>query len=385
MEQKSTLIKKTVIPAQAGIQKDQKSTQIKKILIAAGGTGGHILPALSIADCLVSIDDTCQVHFVHGYSDLEKSIYSQSSFTCHRLSVGRLRKNVGRKEKWKTIFSLPIILLKALKLVIKVNPCLVLGMGGAVSGPVLLAAFLLRKKTVIFESNVVPGLTSRWLSRFVNEVIVVFDATKDFIRTKKCIRFPFPVRSQINKVAVKNHPDNPLRILVLGGSQGSSVINKVVSEIVIFDKALSFSFIHQTGEKEFEFFKKKYSDCENVKVFPFLLKMHEFYEWADIVIGRAGVGTIAELSASGRAGILIPLASSSDQHQLKNAQDLKKKTAVILIEEKDFNKETLTGILKDLKHQPKKISQLSFRIHGLKIGAEADSMASYLLGGDKIK
>ena len=363
----------------------EKSTLIKKILIAAGGTGGHILPALSIADGLVSIEDTCQVHFVHGYSDLEKSIYSQSSFTCHRLSVGRLRKNVGRKEKWKTILSLPFILLKALKLVIKVNPCLVLGTGGAVSGPVLLAAFLLRKKTVIFESNVVPGLTNRWLFCFINEMIVVFDATKDLFRTKKCIQFPFPVRSQINRIAVKSHPDNPLRVLVLGGSQGSAVINKVVSEIITSGKDLSFSFVHQTGQKEFEFFKKKYFDCKNIKVFPFLLKMHEFYEWADIVIGRAGTGTIAELSASGRAGVLVPFISSADQHQLKNAQDLKKKSAIILVEEKDFNKETLTSILEDLRNQPQKISQLSSRIHGLKIGAEADSIASYLLGRDKIK
>ena len=206
---------------------------------------------------MVFADNTCQVEFVHGHSDLEKNIYSQFSFTCHNLSVGRLRKNVGKKEKWKTVFSLPIVLLKSLKLVIKVKPSLVLGTGGAVSGPVLLAAFLLGKRTVIFEPNVVPGLANRWLSRFVREVIVVFESTKVFFRKRKCIQFPFPVRSQISKIAMKDSPDNPLQVLVLGGSQGSSVINKVVSEVIISNKGLFFSFVHQTGKKEFEFFKKK--------------------------------------------------------------------------------------------------------------------------------
>ncbi len=357
----------------------EASALSKKILIAAGGTGGHILPALSIAECLASADNTCQVEFVHGHSDLEKNIYSQSSFTCHRLSVGRLRRIVSKKERWRTVLSLPFVLLKALKLIIKVNPSLVLGTGGAVSGPLLLAAFLLRKRTVIFEPNVVPGLANRWLSRFVDEVIVVFDSTKSFFKTKKQVQFPFPVRSQISKITMKDAPENPLQVLILGGSQGASVINKVVSEVIISNKGLFFSFVHQTGKREFESFKKKYSDYVNVKVFPFLHDIHELYEWADIVIGRAGTGTVAELSASGRAGILVPLASSADQHQLKNALDLEEKSSVIVIRETDFNTDKLISVLEDLKSEPQKIKKLSTRIHELKLGAEADSIASYLL------
>ena len=346
----------------------------------AGGTGGHILPALSIANSLKSIDNTFQIEFVHGSSSLEKNLYSQSSFICHCLSVGRLRKNVSRKERWKTFFSLPLFLIRALKLVITIKPSLVFGTGGAVSGPVLLAAFLLRKKTVIFEPNVIPGFANRWLAYFVDEVIVVFNETKKYFKTKQQIQFPFPVRVEINRISIKNQPDKPIRILALGGSQGSSVINKVVSELIVSSTDHFFSFVHQTGEKEFEYFKKLYSDFKDVRVFPFLHTIHTFYEWADIVIGRAGTGTIAELSASSRAGILIPLASSADQHQLKNAQDLEKKSAAVLIEEKNFNKEKLEGVLTELACQPQKISQLSSCIHGLKVGAEAGSIASYLIG-----
>lgn len=352
----------------------------KKILMAAGGTGGHILPGLSIAECLVSINNNCDVQFVCGSSELEKKIYSQFPFVCHNLSVGRLRSNVGKKEKWKTVFSLPFILLRALILILRLKPNLVLGTGGAVSGPVLLAAFLLRKKTIIFEANTVPGLANRWLSYFVDDIIIVFDSTKKQFKNRKHILFPFPVRSSIDRINVKSKINSPLQILVLGGSQGSSILNKVVSELITSQKGSVFSFVHQTGHREFEYFQKIYSGSPQVKVLPFLKDIHDFYEWADIVIGRAGTGTISEISASGRAGIFIPLASSADQHQLKNAQDLEHKSAAIVIEEKDFNKLKLEETLENLRNKPQKINQLSSRIHELKLGATADSIADYLLG-----
>ncbi|MYE07663.1 MAG: UDP-N-acetylglucosamine--N-acetylmuramyl-(pentapeptide) pyrophosphoryl-undecaprenol N-acetylglucosamine transferase, partial [Oligoflexia bacterium] len=253
--------------------------------------------------------------------------------------------------------------------------------GGAVSGPLLLAAFLLRRKTIIFEFNVIPGLTNRWLSYIVNEVIFVFSATKEYFQSKakKQTQFPFPIRSAIGQVSIKNQPDYPLRILVLGGSQGSSVINKVVSGFIVSEDTSRFSFIHQAGERAFESLKKTYSECDNVRVFSFLHNIHEVYSWADVVIGRAGMGTIAEISAVGRAGILIPLASSADQHQLKNAQDLESQSAIICIKEENFNQEELRNILTDLVNHPQKISRLSSCVHALKLGTISDSIARYLL------
>ncbi|MDE0119223.1 MAG: UDP-N-acetylglucosamine--N-acetylmuramyl-(pentapeptide) pyrophosphoryl-undecaprenol N-acetylglucosamine transferase [Bdellovibrionales bacterium] len=352
-----------------------------KILIAAGGTGGHILPALAIADGLKHIDKSCRIEFVRGSSLLEKNIYSRCSFVTHCLSVGRLRKNVKRVERWKTFISLPFILLKALILLIKLKPSLVIGTGGAVSGPLLLAAFLLRKKTIIFEFNVIPGLTNRWLSYIVDEVIFVFSTTKKYFpsKAKKHTQFPFPIRSAISQVSIKNQPDHPLRILVLGGSQGSFVINKVVSEFIVSEDTSRFSFVHQAGERDFESLKKIYSVCDNVRAFSFLHNIHEVYAWADLVIGRAGMGTIAEISAVGRAGIVIPLASSADQHQLKNAQDLEYQSAIICVKEEDFNKEELKSLLTSLVNNPQKISRLSACVHDLKLGATADNIAGYLL------
>ena len=351
------------------------------VLISAGGTGGHILPALSTASALCSINDKVRVEFVSGAGRLEKQIYSQHDFKAHCLPVGRLRKNVSLGERCRTFFLLPFVLLKALQLILKIRPSLVVGMGGAVSGPVLLAGFLLGKKTVIFEPNVVPGLANRWLARFVKEVIVVFPLAQKFFKNSR--RFAFPVRAGISAVSLKSKPDQPLRVLALGGSQGSAMINKAVGELIVSLEAVSageFSFVHQTGHQDFEKFKELYSGMENVKVFSFLQDIHNCYEWADVVVGRAGAGFIAELSCVGRAGVLVPLAVSADGHQLKNARDLEKKSAVIVMEEKDFNGSLLKRTLRGLAGQPERVTELSARIHNLRLGASADSIARYLCG-----
>jgi len=354
----------------------------KKILMVAGGTGGHILPALSIAENIRIIDSSCHIEFVRGSSPLEQTIYSDRSFPNHILTVGRLRKNVGYKERCKTILYLPFILLKAIKLVQKIKPSIVFGTGGAISGPILLAAFLLRKKTVIFEPNIIPGLSNRWLSIFVNHAIIVFDDTKKNIKKGKV--FSFPTRYAIPKISLKNNPSTPLQILILGGSQGSSIINQVVSELIISEwnsqqKKSLFSFIHQTGDKEFKHFSSKYQNIENVKSFSFLYNIENCYEWADVIISRAGTGTIAEISAAGRASILVPLSSSADQHQLENAKSLKKRSATILIEEKDLNHLSLRNTLIDLVKKPQKINELSQAIHDLKLGDRPDKLSSFLL------
>ena len=354
----------------------------KKILICASGTGGHILPALAIAKQIKHIDKTVRVEFVCGSSALEKNLYSQYDFTTHFLSVGRLRKNVRPSERIKTFISLPIVLLKAFRILIKTKPLLVVGMGGAVSGPVLLAGALLRKRTVIFEFNAVLGLANRFLSRIVDEAIVFFPEAKEKLKTKKQTVFPFPVRPEISQIPLKGQISSPLRVLVLGGSQGASTINKVVSDFIVFDdEARRFSFTHQTGAKEFTGFKKKYSvyDCKNVRVFAFLHNIHEVYQWADVVISRAGIGVIAEISCAGRAGVLVPLPSSADQHQLKNAKIFDEKSAGLLIEEPDFTKKRLKSLLQDLINNPQKIKQLSERARSLKIGAPADNIAKHLL------
>ena len=366
-------------------QSKPKSNRQKKILIAAGHSGGHILPALAAADSLAELDSRLTIEFVHGSSDLEKEIYSVSLFPRHVFSVGRLRKTAVFKERLKTFFSLPWVLIKALYLVFKIKPDLVFGFGSAVSGPIVLAGKLLNKKTVIWEPNAVPGFVSRVLAPFVDQIFIVFEDTRACFtkilkkKEKKILRFPYPLRQSILNIQKKQSLSPPLRVLILGGSQGSFFLNKEVSQAVKFCEDDPVSFVHQTGEKQFDFFKQAYLKFKNVQVFSFLQGVHNFYEWADLVVGRAGAGALAELSHCGRPGIIVPLESSADGHQKANAQALAKKQAVIFIEQKDFTAQVLRELLKGLIVNERQRRELSDNVHKLKLGGQARDIAVHLL------
>ncbi len=355
----------------------------KKILIAAGGTGGHIFPAVHIAECIKHINPNVTVEFVHTGGVIEKHIYSQYPFKCHKLFISRLNKNVPLKERIKTLFLLPLVFLNAIRIILKTKPHLIFGTGGAVSGPLLLAGVMLKTKAVILEPNIVPGLTNRYLSRFVNKVIVVWSQTKKMIKAKHIVQKGFPVRLDITKVHIKTTCKKPYHILVLGGSQGAEFINKVVHQVIQLVKQKSdtntYHFVHQTGEKQFLHYKKLYEGEKNVQVYSFLEKIHQFYAWADIVISRAGMGVIAELSATGKPSILIPLSTSANNHQFKNAKALQQQSGSILIEQKNCTAQVLTQQIKMLVSQAGYMQKLATNIHQLKIGESGKSIADYLL------
>ena len=352
--------------------------------MTAGGSGGHILPALTVVDSIHKINLDIQVECVHSFSDLEKEIYSQSDLICYKFSIGRLRKNVPLKERLLTLLLLPFSILKALIIILRAKPNIVFGTGGAVSGPLLLAGWLLRKKTIIWEPNITPGLTNRLLAPFVDHIIIVFNETKkQFIKKnvkeEKITQLPYPVRSQISDISMKKNLSTPLRVLVLGGSQGSFFINKVVSQVVTSCFDQPFSFVHQTGQNQFNQLKQTYANCKNVQIFSFLKDIHTFYEWADVVISRAGLGALAELSSIGRIGIIIPLENSPDEHQLKNAQILEQKEAVIMIRQQNFSAEKLKTTLDSIINTPEEALKTGNNIYNFKLGSTANLLAKKLL------
>ena len=355
------------------------SSRKKKILIAAGGTGGHIFPALRVAECMQTMSSNIHVEFVHGGCGLERHIYSKYSFVCHVFSIGRLRKGVPLMERMRTIFYLPLALIRSIRLVSHLQADVVFGTGGAVSGVILAAAILLRKKTVIWEPNVIPGLANRFLSRIVSAAIIVCRDTKSYIRAKKIMRFSFPVRKEIRAQQPKPQSAfTALKVLVLGGSQGSSTINQAASELIFSDARRKMSFVHQTGKKEFSILRYRYQKREDVRVFSFLKDVHEFYHWADIVIARAGMGTIAELSYAKKAAILVPLASSAGGHQWQNAKFLEKHSAAVVIPQKELNITRLLHTLEEFQDS-KKLNQLASNIHSMGLGSSGEELASYLI------
>ncbi len=321
----------------------QKSGNPKNILIAGGGTGGHLYPALAIARAMLRQDPGVCIHFVGTRSGLEKDIIPREKFPLHFISIGKLN-SVSLFEKIKTVLGLPLAVLQSVRLLFQLRPQAVLGVGGYASAPVVMIASLLGFRTALWEPNAKPGMANRWLSRFVKKSFFVFPEAEKELLSPERLAFGLPVRSEI--IAAKNASGatDEFRVLVFGGSQGARAISQsVVGLLKNFpaDKKFKIKFILQTGMREFEIFKKELTGISNVEVLAFLHDMPKYYSWADLVICRSGASTVAELAAVGKAAILIPFPGAADQHQLKNAVSLVAKDAAVLIEQKDLSPQIL--------------------------------------------
>lgn len=304
----------------------------KKFLMTAGSTGGHIFPILAVAEELKKRGH--EVHIISSGSVLEKNILSD--FPISTLPIGRLRKNVSILERLVTLISLPYYLLRSLFIIFKLKPDKVIGSGGAVSGPVLLMACLLKYPTVIWELNAAPGFSNKILSFFVKDIFIGFSSLEKYFPKEKCRLISFPVRKKIQeKGSQEREADGYSHLLVLGGSQGSHVINQAVVDMYSKEKVETWKIKHQTGVRDFKSICSVYK--ENMGCSAFYKDMWDCYKWADVVVARAGASTLAELSACGKASIIIPLPSSSDNHQFKNAQALFEKGAIEIILEENLS------------------------------------------------
>jgi len=274
------------------------------------------------------------IHIVSSGSEMEKTALSE--YPVSVVSIGRLRKNVALLERVKTFILLPYYLMRALFIILKVKPDKVIGSGGAVSGPIFLMACLLRYETITWELNAVPGFSNKILSFFVKNIFIGFSSLKKYFPEEKCQLVSFPVRKGVHKTgSQEREADGYSHLLVLGGSQGSHSINQAVVNMYSKEKMETWKIRHQTGLKDFDSIRSVYNG--DVDCFAFYKDMGECYKWADVVVARAGAVTLAELSACGKASIIIPFSSASDNHQLKNAQALYQNGAIEMILEDDLN------------------------------------------------
>lgn len=365
----------------------------QKIFIATGGTGGHVYPALVVAELLKEKWPESEIHFLGSRGGIEEKILGKkSSCPLHLISIGRLNHNVPLKERIKTLFQIPWALLQSFFLLIKESPHLVLGMGGHASGPFLLMATCLRKKTVIWEPNLFPGLSNRILSRFVRICLVVFEGAGLHLKSKNIKKVSYPVRKEIENLFSKTKEKKERKkdslnklnsgkkkdfhFLVLGGSQGSSYFNNVLCEMIQRHKHKlnDIHVIHQTGQKDFDRVKAVY-ERENAflseeietsvsKSLFFETKMYlediaPYYKWADLVLCRCGMGTLFELSASGTVALLVPLPHSSNDHQRKNAEEWVRKKASFFMPQKELSAQTLVNFLFSLKEKREELETFS--------------------------
>ncbi|HRO68116.1 MAG TPA: undecaprenyldiphospho-muramoylpentapeptide beta-N-acetylglucosaminyltransferase [Pseudobdellovibrionaceae bacterium] len=333
----------------------------KTVIIAGGGTGGHIYPGIAIARALQERDPDLEIHFVGTPSGLENKIVPKEGFPLHLMAIGKLNTGGGIAGKLKTLFGLPKAMVQSAALLMELKPEAVLGVGGYASGPFVLMASLLGFKAAIWEPNAKPGLTNRWLSRFVRRSFVVFEDAVRELKSKKIISVGLPVRAEVEKVSDRPADDAEFHVLIFGGSQGARSINHAVRDLLKLEPSWrkDIRFVHQTGSADFKIISDSYQGLSGVDVFEFLHDMDRRYLWADMVICRSGASTVAELAAVRRPAVLIPLPSAADDHQRKNAESLVQRDAALMVPQNELTPERLKDEILRLKNDSQK--RLSMR------------------------
>jgi UDP-N-acetylglucosamine--N-acetylmuramyl-(pentapeptide) pyrophosphoryl-undecaprenol N-acetylglucosamine transferase len=340
------------------------NSQGTTVLIMAAGTGGHVFPALSIAECLK--EQGIRTEWLGTRQGMENRLLENSGIPIHPVSVKGL-KGKGLVRLLLAPFMMLIALTQSMQVILRVKPNCVLGMGGFVSGPGGLATKLLGKKLLIHEQNAVPGFTNRMLSKISNKVFEAFPQT--FKSSDKVMFTGNPIREDIaalHKVERRiSNGENPLRILVLGGSQGALAINEIVPKVIAqWDSATRPALVHQAGKATLEqtvgcYKKAGLELSENIKVQAFINDMAEVYQWADLVICRSGASTVSELAAAGLPSILVPYPHHSDRQQSHNAKWLADAGAAIQLEQVDLNTDALKNILLGLQENRSQLAEMS--------------------------
>lgn len=328
-------------------------SSLKRVLIMAGGTGGHVFPGIAVATYLR--DRGIEVHWLGTAHGLEARVVPEAGFPLHTISVHGVRGN-GIKTLLLAPIQILCALLQAFRLIRQIQPDVVIGMGGFASGPGGLAAWLSGCPLIIHEQNAIPGLTNKALAFFAKRVLTGFPNV--FSAGKKVLAIGNPVRTEIANlpppVTRLTPPRTPLHLLVIGGSLGAQALNeKVPAALQQLPADLRPTVIHQTGDKHFEAVKSYYlSRGLQADVQPFIKNMATAYAWADVVLCRAGALTVAELCAAGLGAVLVPYPYAVDDHQTANAQFMVKSGAAICIPQTELTEDCLAAIVKQFVETP---------------------------------
>lgn len=337
-----------------------------KLMIAAGGTGGHIYPGIAVAKELQRRDASSEVLFVGTSRGLETRIVPDNGFQLALIHSAGL-KSVGIKGLVKGVSVLPQSFIEARRLLREFRPAVVVGAGGYVSGPVLLMASVMGIPTLVMDSNALPGFTNRQLARFVDRAALTFDEALPFFGKKGTVTGN-PVRKEFFEIKPKARSSR-MSLLIFGGSQGARAINNTMVEALdlLERRKDGLHIVHQTGEADYETVRRAYADknWESVDVRPYISDMVHEFENADIIICRAGATTCAELTAAGKAAIMIPLPTAADDHQRKNAEALERAGAARVILQADLTPDVLAREITELADSPDKVTEMEMAARDL--------------------
>jgi UDP-N-acetylglucosamine--N-acetylmuramyl-(pentapeptide) pyrophosphoryl-undecaprenol N-acetylglucosamine transferase len=305
-----------------------------RVIIAGGGTGGHVIPAIAIARELKSRYNA-EVLFIGTARGMETRMVPAAGFPLELITVGALNR-VSMATRARTLLDLPRAVTESAKIIRKFRPQVMIGVGGYASGPAALAGAMLRVPMMAFEPNVVPGIANRLVARIVHAAAVHFTATQKYFRN--AVVTGVPVRQEF--FAVPSHPPaNPPTLLVFGGSQGAHAINLAVMQALpaLAAQVPGIHLIHQTGQNDFEAAQAAAAAAAiSSEVSPFIDNMPAAFARADLLICRSGASTVAEVAAAGKPAIFVPLPTAADDHQRLNAEALSNAGAACLLPQSEL-------------------------------------------------
>jgi UDP-N-acetylglucosamine--N-acetylmuramyl-(pentapeptide) pyrophosphoryl-undecaprenol N-acetylglucosamine transferase len=322
-----------------------------RLLIAGGGTGGHLFPGVALAEELRAREPDAVIKFVGTRRGIEARVLPDLGWDLEFIEVSGL-KTVGAAGAVKGLFRLPKAMIQARRIVKAFAPDAVIGVGGYASGPVVLAAKLRGIPTAICEQNSIPGLTNKMLGKLVRQVFLSFDESKRFFNGKKIVMSGNPVRRDLVQrlLAPAAATHAKVSVLVVGGSQGAVAVNALAADALsALAKDIPLAIVHQTGEKDLEPTQAKYAaagvtaDCR-----AFIKDMAAAYQDADLIIGRAGATTVAELAIAGKPAIFIPYPFAADNHQELNAREMADKGAALMFKQAELTADKLVTALRPL-------------------------------------
>ena len=351
------------------------SGPIGAIVIAGGGTGGHVFPGVAIADEIKRRNPSARVAFIGTERGLEKKLVPQNGHELFTINVSRL-KGGGLWSKVKGLFRLPIAIFQSWRILRTVKPEVVIGVGGYASGPALLAAWMTFRKTAIQEQNATPGLTNRVLGKLVKRVFAGFPT--DRFAKKKLVVTGNPIRHAIaHRLAHSlENRDNALaeatglRVLVFGGSQGATFLNErvpaLLSQLVKASAGAGVTITHQTGERDLDATRQRYFELGlAASVVPFIDDMASAYAQHDLAICRAGALTLAELTAVGLPSVLVPFPHAADNHQEANARVLEQAGAAVVATQASWDEAALVTRLGGLAKDRASLARMGEAARGL--------------------
>ena len=335
-----------------------------RYIISGGGTGGHIYPAIAIADELKAQDPTAEIIFVGAYGKMEMEKVPQAGYKIHGIWIAGLQ----RKQFMRNVFfplKLVVSLMQCLLLWLRYRPDVLIGTGGFASGPMLFMGNLMGSKTMLQEQNSYPGITNKLLAKRANVIAVAYPAMERYFPKDKIAYTGNPLRGSLLELdGLKPHAlthfnleEGRKQLVILGGSLGAQRINELVASKLDFFEHLNLNVVWQCGRLYYD--RYQHLASETVKIYPFIQEMNLLYSVADIIISRAGAASVSELCLVGKTTVLIPSPNVAENHQFHNANALVKRDAAVLIEENELDQsfEAVFGAIVNVPEVQQKMHQ----------------------------